>query len=730
MKIRHLIMAALAVIVTLVACEPAEDLGLPSIKIDGNAEITFEAAGGDQRINITATRNWAADFDADWIRVSPDAGEASATSQTITITVKQNPGMDRSAQIKFSIDMSYKTVTVTQKGPGGSADALIVYSNDFDKKEAVKGSSWTTYLDSFQGWHNEKGTGIASVTYGFQKITARTNSAGGSGGKHSLYTELGASGVNYLWLGTAPTHFAVKNITLPEGKTDYTLSFGTERYEYSETETVDNTFNWSEFKVYVSTDSQKWVKLSCDFAGGSLPVGKWDLASSTFTVPAGTQKLHVYFTSTKGSAYAIDDVKLVQSASAGTALDFDSGEAFEVPDSNTSSGDNGGNTENVPEGTGEGTLASPYSAAKAWHLASALGADDTKPGVYVQGIVKEIKEVSTDYGNATYYITDADGIAKFYVFRGKYLNSAKFTSADQIKVGDNVLIYGDLMNYKGDSPQLGQDNFLVKLNDAEGSAPSQPESKGEKTVAGFIEAADDANFYTLAGTVSNFNSQYCSFDLTDESGSIYVYSVNSASKSQWKGVIGNGSEVTLIGKYMWYENAEDASKNKHEVTEAWIVSCTQGEVEVESDGSFPDAAWSYSFKRDDLGKEGAPSASVTLNGKAWSFNMVGSTYLGFDSSKGRGLQMGKGAEAASSITLSTEGITGTIKKIIVNTSGASNTDATLVVKVGGQAFGSSVNTTTSATDYTFEGSASGAIELNWTLTTAAVYIKHIAVYTE
>lgn len=735
MRIRNLIAASLAALMALVSCDQLTDLGLPSIKVDGNGTIAFEVAGGDQQITVTATRDWVAEYDADWLILSPEGGKASLDAQTVTVTAKANTGMDRSADVKFTIGMSFKTVTVTQKGPGGSAEALIVYANDFDKEEAVKGSSWTTYLDQFQGWHNEKGTGINTVTYGYQKMTARTNSANGSAGQHSLYTELGASGTNYLWFGTAPTHFAVKNITLPEGKTDYTLSFGTERYEYSEGTTVDNTFNWNEFSVYVSADAQKWVKLSCDFAGGSLPVGKWDLASSTFTVPAGTAKLHVYFTSTKGAAYAIDDLKLVQASAPGTSLNFANGESFTVADSTTGD-DSGDNGDNIPEGTGEGTLASPYSASKAWHVASALSSSETKPGVYVQGTVKSIKEVNADFGNATYYITDEDGIVSFYVYRGKYLNEQKFTSSDQIKVGDNVIVYGDLMNYQGDSPQLGKDNVIVKLNDLEGTAPgTAPESNGEKTVAGFIETADAENFYTLTGTVSNFNSQYFSFDLTDETGTIYVYSVNSASKAQWTGIVSNGSVVTIIGKYLWYENAEDAAKNKHEVIDAWIVTGTQGEDagdEGDDEVSFPDAAWSYVFASGDLGEEKSPADQVTLNGVAWKFDMEGSTYLGFDTNASylRGLQMGKSKEPASSITLSTEGITGTIKKIIVNTSGASGTDATLTVKVGGTAFGSPINTTQTSTDYTFEGSASGKIELNWTLTKAAVYIKHIAVYTE
>ena len=32
-------------------------------------------------------------------------------------------------------------------------------------------------------------------------------------------------------------------------------------------------------------------------------------------------------------------------------------------------------------------------------------------------------------------------------------------------------------------------------------------------------------YFKLTGTVSKFNAQYCSFDLTDASGTIYVYSV-------------------------------------------------------------------------------------------------------------------------------------------------------------------------------------------------------------
>lgn len=113
---------------------------------------------------------------------------------------------------------------------------------------------------------------------------------------------------------------------------------------------------------------------------------------------------------------------------------------------------------------GDGTKANPYSASKAQELAAALGQDDKITGVYAKGVVKSIKEISPDFGNATYYITDEAGKAEFYVYRGRGLGNAQFTSTDDLKAGDKVVIYGDLMNYMGDSPQFAQGNYLVELN--------------------------------------------------------------------------------------------------------------------------------------------------------------------------------------------------------------------------------------------------------------------------
>ncbi len=97
----------------------------------------------------------------------------------------------------------------------------------------------------------------------------------------------------------------------------------------------------------------------------------------------------------------------------------------------------------------------------------------------------------------------------------------------------------------------------------------------------------------------------------------------------------------------------------------------------------------------------------------------------------RGIHYGTGSAAVQYIRLSTSDISGTIKKVVVNASTASGVSATVGVTVGGSAFGGdaqSLNST--ATDYTFNGSASGEIVVLVTKpssATKALYVKSVVV---
>ncbi len=325
------IMSVAALAFAATACDDKkEDLGAPSVEVE-KSEISFEKTGGTETVQVTATRDWKATTEQDWISIGPREGKGSSKAVTVEIKVMENSGLDREGSVKFDIGFDSKTLTVKQKGTGSVAD-MTVYKNDFDKEKAVKSDSgWKTYLDSFEGWRNETGTGISSVTYASSGVSARTNDKYNSSSSSSDYQ---GSGMNYLWFGKEP-YFEVKNITLPASK-NYTLSFGAERNEYSQSGDIDNTFKHDEFKVYVSKDGSKWVQIEYSFPAGDKNK-RWDLASSTFTVPDGTSALYLYFMSTKASVYCFDDLTLSISEKAGTVIDFSKG-----VDLGTGGGDNPG----------------------------------------------------------------------------------------------------------------------------------------------------------------------------------------------------------------------------------------------------------------------------------------------------------------------------------------------------------------------------------------------------
>lgn len=128
-----------------------------------------------------------------------------------------------------------------------------------------------------------------------------------------------------------------------------------------------------------------------------------------------------------------------------------------------------------PQPTGEpkgtGTKDDPYNAAMALKVASELASDASTDKVYVAGIVSSVKEISIEHG--TFSISD-DGTTsgEFLIYRAKYIGGEKFTSADQIKVGDKVVVYGSLINYMGNTPEMTQGGELVSIEPGENPNPN------------------------------------------------------------------------------------------------------------------------------------------------------------------------------------------------------------------------------------------------------------------
>ena len=126
----------------------------------------------------------------------------------------------------------------------------------------------------------------------------------------------------------------------------------------------------------------------------------------------------------------------------------------------------------TPEGVaeGDGTLANPFNAYAAIQYTSALDADvNSTEEIYIKGKIVSIEEeYTTNYGNGSYTISE-DGTDKntFKVWRALYLGNKKFTSADeQVKVGDDVVVCGKVVNYKGNTPEtVGKGQaYVVSIN--------------------------------------------------------------------------------------------------------------------------------------------------------------------------------------------------------------------------------------------------------------------------
>ena len=119
---------------------------------------------------------------------------------------------------------------------------------------------------------------------------------------------------------------------------------------------------------------------------------------------------------------------------------------------------------------GTGTKEDPYTVAGVIAYLETLGADVNSPNkVYVKGKIASIKEeYSAQYGNGNFDITDDGevGDVKFTCYRVLYLGNQKWTASDtQIKLKDDVVIFGNVVNFKGNTPETQQGNaFLFSLN--------------------------------------------------------------------------------------------------------------------------------------------------------------------------------------------------------------------------------------------------------------------------
>ena len=254
----------------------------------------------------------------------------------------------------------------------------------------------------------------------------------------------------------------------------------------------------------------------------------------------------------------------------------------------------------TPEGSG--TQADPYNVQGVLEYVTGLGADvQSDKDIFIKGYVITIKEqYSAQYGNAQFTISDSkEGGNTFTFYRGLYLGNKKWAEGDAtLNEGDEVIICGKVVNYKGTTPETVQNAaYLYSLNGkTEGGGGDTPaETIGTKdapiTVTKALEyinaladgGTTDKDAYVtgkitkIITTDANI-AQYKNIDymISDGTNELKVFRGKNIDNTDFTeaGQISVGDEVVVLGKLMKY--AKDGNIEPEVAQGNYLVKLTKG----------------------------------------------------------------------------------------------------------------------------------------------------------
>lgn len=237
-------------------------------------------------------------------------------------------------------------------------------------------------------------------------------------------------------------------VTVAEGTASVTLKFDN---------TSSKNIRFDNAELFIG-ESKKAPGLSWGVASRDVTIGSEE---NNFPTLSNENNLAVTYSSDNTEVATIDaegNITLVAAGTANITAEFAGNDEFEAGSVSyklivKAAPEPSGDITNTPE--------TAYTVAKANDLITAGQGLETK--VYVIGTITKIKEVSTSYGNATYWIGDGTEYSAndLEIYRGYYLEGENFTAEDQIKVGDKVIVYGKLVDYKGTKEMTGSSIYSL-----------------------------------------------------------------------------------------------------------------------------------------------------------------------------------------------------------------------------------------------------------------------------
>ncbi len=593
---------------------------------------------------------WDAD-EVPWINVSPEEGVGTGRAQDVKVTILDNAGYNRAKQIKFNINYDYKTLYITQSGEKGE-EIVGTLDNPFTVSGVNKyvktlgpdvQSPKEVYVKGKISKIADAGTFSEGGTFG--NATFYISDDGTQNNEFYCY--------RILYLGNKKFKAGQTDIKVGDdvivcgkvvnykGNTPETVQGSAFLYELNGvsdggeptpagdpkgTGTVDDPYNpagaanavkdltWTSNDVYETTGDVYVKGIITRIADkGTFTEGGTFGNASFYISEDGTSAGEFYcyrilylgnkkFTSGQTDIKVGDEVVICGQLMnyRGNTPETVAGKAYLY----SLNGDTGGGvTPPGPSGEakGTGTLEDPYNALGAANAVKNLtwtsnDVYDATGDVYVKGKISRIADKGTfteggTYGNASFYISD-DGTQKdeFYCYRILYLGNKKFESGQtDIKVGDEVIVLGQLMNYRGNTPEtVAGKAHLYSLNGKTEGGDTPPGPSGEVkavTVAEFNAAPDsETQVYELVGTIGgNINPTYGNFDLTDDTGTVYVYGLTATElgygakndKSYASLGLAEGDKIKIHGYRGTYTNA-NTGETKIEVMYAWFIEKVDG----------------------------------------------------------------------------------------------------------------------------------------------------------
>ena len=261
-----------------------------------------------------------------------------------------------------------------------------------------------------------------------------------------------------------------------------------------------------------------------------------------------------------------------------------------------------GNEEEVITPQGSGTLEDPYNVAAAQALIQTLGADVQSEEIYVKGFISQIDDISpvpeTTYGNATYWISDQKGstAGQLEIYRGYSLGGEKFTSKDEIKEDDEVIVFGKVVNFRGSTPEFTTGSSIYSLNGQTAGDKPQSEtigtldepitvSKAVELINALEEGGSTEQDAYIKGKISTIKtkdediSKYKNIDyiISDGTNELTVFRGKNLNNTDFTeaGQINVGDEVVVIGKLTKF--VDKNGKMIPEVAQGnYIVKLTKG----------------------------------------------------------------------------------------------------------------------------------------------------------